>query len=161
MNNKKKDFIHLLEDLCFIYRDYIKKNNDSRIGVSISDNQIKMELYKDNELMDKFGLAFNQKEKNCYMYISFVLMKNLFGSKMIYSKDNVYYSDDINIRFNVLDEDLFIRMFEILDIYRTVDFYERIDNGRKIRNKINRDRTAKLLDERINITKKLLKVREK
>ena len=161
MNNKKKDFIQLLEDLCFIYRDYVKKNDNSRIEVNINDNMIKMELFKDNTLMEEFGLAFNHKEKNSYMYISIVLMKNLFGSKMIYSKDNIFYSDDINVRINVLDEDLFNRMFDILSIYRSVDFYDRIDQGRKIRNKINKDRTAKLLDERINITKTLLKVREK
>ena len=161
MNNKKKDFIQLLEDLCYIYRDYVKKNNGSRVDVNINDNQIKMKLFKENELMDEFGLAFNHKEKNSYMYISFVLMKNLFGSKMIYSKDNMFYSDDINIRINVLDEDLFNRMFDVINIYKDINFYERIDNGRKIRNKINRNRTAKFLDERINITKSLLKVRKK
>ena len=88
-------------------------------------------------------------------------MKNLFGSKMIYSKDNIFYIDDSDIKINVLDEHLFNRMFDLLSIYRCVDFYDRVDHGRKIRNKINRDRTAKLLDERINITKTLLKVRDK
>ena len=161
MSEKKKDFILLLEDLCYIYRDYVKKNNNSRLDVNINNNMIKIELFDNKELVDEFGLTFNQKERNNYMYISIVLMKNLFGSKIIYSKDNVFYNDDINIKINVLDEDLFNRMFDVLSIYRDVDFYDRIDSGRKIRNKINRDRTSKFLDERVNITKSLLKVREK
>lgn len=161
MNNKKKDFIQLLEDLCFIYRDYLNRYNDSRVDVNINDNMIKIELFKGNELMDEFGLSFTQKEKSSYMYISFVLMKNLFGSKMIYSKNNMFYNDKDNIRVNVLDNDLFDRMFDMLNIYRTIDFYERIDNGRRVRNKINKDKTIKFMDERINITKHLLKVREK
>ena len=161
MSEKKKDFIKLLEDLCFIYRDYVKKHDNSSLYVIINSNMVKMELYEDRELIDEFGLAFNHKEKNSYMYISIILMKNLFGSKIIYNRDNLLYSDGIDIKFDVMDQDVLDRMFSVMSIYRDVDFYDRIDYGRKIRNKINRDRTAKLLDERINITKRLLKVRDK
>ena len=161
MSEKKKDFIKLLEDLCYIYRDYVKKNDNSRLDVIINNNMINIKLFKDDTLMDRFGLAFNHKERNSYMYISVILMKNLFGSRLIYNRDNLLYSDSINVKFDVIDQDVLDRMFSVMSIYRDVNFYDRIDQGRKIRNKINRDRTAKLLDERINITKALLKVRDK
>ena len=161
MSENKKNFIKSLEELCYIYRDYVKSHTNSRLEVNIDNNMINMMLFKDDVSVDRFGLAFNHKEKKSYMYISIVLMKNLFGSRLIYGKDNLLYSDDINVLFEVNDQNVLDRMFSVMSIYRDIDFYDRIDDGRKIRNKINRDRTAKFLDERIKITKRLLKVKEK
>ena len=159
--SNKRNFIELLQDLCYIYHDYVKKYDNCKIDVTINNNMIKMILFKDGVWMDEFGLVFGPKERNSYIYISMILMKNLFGTKIIYSKENMFYNEDINVMINVVDEDLFNRMFDMLEFYRDIDFYDKIDKGRRIRNKINRDRMGKLLGERIEITKKLLKVRDK
>ena len=37
MKEKKKDFLMLLEDLCYIYEDYAKKNNNGKINVFIKN----------------------------------------------------------------------------------------------------------------------------
>lgn len=159
MKKKKKDFLMLLDDLCCIYKDYISKNDNSMIEVYINDNIIKMHLINDGRKVDEFGLAFNHKEKNSYIYISIVLMKMLFGSKIIYSKDNVFFDDvdKLSLKMIVDDEDVFSRMVDVINIYRDIDFYDRIDNGRRIRNKINRNRSASYMSDRVSITKKLLK----
>ena len=161
MKNKKKDFIELLEDLCFIYDDYIKKNNGSKLEVLIQSNMISMQLYKDNGVIDQFGLAFSHKERDCYMYISVVLMKILFGSSVIHNKDNIFFNDIDKPYLSLIvnDEDVLNRMFMMAAIHRDIDFYDKLDRGQRIRNKVNRNRTAGLLDERVNITKALLRVR--
>lgn len=161
MKNKKKDFINLLEDLCFIYNDYIDKYDNSRLEVLIENNMINMYLYKDENIVDQFGLAFNHKEKDSYMYISVVLMKILFGSSIINNKDNLFfnYVDKPNLKMIVNDEDMIDRMFMMAAIHRDIDFYDKLDYGHKIRNKINRMRTASYLDERVHLTKALLKNR--
>ena len=86
----KKDFIKELERLCNIYLDYINEFDNSRLDVYINNFMIKMQLLNNDIIMDEFGLAFNHKEKNSYMYISIILMKNLFGSKIIYNRDNLF-----------------------------------------------------------------------
>ena len=159
MKSKNKDFIKLLEDLCFIYTDYLKRYDSSRLEVLIEDNSIKMNLYNSNEIVDSFGLVFNQKEKNNYTYVSIVLMKMLFGSRVIYSRDNMFCNDidNSNLIIVVNDRDLFNRMFNMVTIRRDMDFYDKIDNGRRIRNKINKKSVVSSLEERVGFTRKLLK----
>lgn len=161
MKEKKKDFIKLLEDLCIIYKDYISKNSDSILEVYINNNMIKMCLNNGSCLVDQFGLVFNQKEKDSYIFISMILMKILFSKKIIYSKNNVFFDniDKATIKIVVNDENVFDRMFSVISIHNDIDFYNRIDINRRIRNKVNRNRNASHLDERVSMTKKLLRVR--
>lgn len=160
MKEKKKDFIDLLQDLCDIYKDYTNKNDGSRLDVYISNNLIKMILSNNNGLIDEFGLAFNHKEKDCFEYISIILMLQLFGNGIIYSKDNMFFEniDCSGFRIVVSNDDLFEKMFSIASIHRDIYVYDNIDNCRKIRNKVNRYRIAKNLEERIGISRKLLKI---
>jgi len=161
MREKRQDFIKELDKLCNIYKDYLKEYDDSRLDVLIGDNMIKMYLYNKEEVVDEFGLAFNHRERDSYVYLSIVIMKMLFAGKMVYSKDNVFYEkmDGSGFKIIVNDIDLYSRMFGIVPIYRDIDFYDKIDNGRRIRNKINRNRNGNNLNERVKLTKKLLKVR--
>ena len=156
MREKRQDFIKSLDKLCGIYSDYLKEYKDSMLDVLIEDNMIKMYLYRNKEIVDEFGLVFNYKEKDSYIYISIVIMKMLFGGKTIYAKDNVFYKnmDGSGFKIIVNDSDLYDRMFGIVPIYRDIDFYDKIDNGRRVRNKINRNRNGNNLDERIELTKK-------
>lgn len=158
--NKRDDFVKLLGDLCYIYKDYVI-NNDGKLDVIIENNMIKMYLYNKQELLDEFGLVFSNKEKDKYYYVSLVLMKELYGGKIVYNKDNVFYEeiDGSGFRIVVNDRDLFDRMFMMMGIYRNIDFYEKIDVNRKVRNKVNRDCKKIKLNERVNITKKLVRTR--
>ena len=161
MKEKRKDFIRLLSDLCYTYKDYIDKHNNSRLDVLMQDNMIKMNLYNDSELVDEFGFAFGDKEKDKYYYVSLVLMKELYSRRVVYSKDNIFYEkiDGTGFKIIVNDQDLFDRMFNIVGFHRDIDFYDKIDVSRRLRNKVNRDSKKIHFDERVNISKKLLRTR--
>lgn len=155
----KKDFFKELERLCNIYLDYINDFDNSKLNIYINNNIIKMKLINNDITMDEFGLAFNQKEKDSYTYISIILLKILFNGNIIYSKNNMFLNDPDNPTINIYvnDEDLFDKMFGLIGLYREHDFKDRIDNRRKVRNKVNRMRNANNLKERVDLTKKLLK----
>ena len=159
MKEKRKDFINLLDDLCNIYKEYIRSNNNSNLEVIIQDNMINMYLYDDNELIDTFGLSFNNKEYDKYRYVSIVLMKLLFGSNVIYSKDNIFLSDKDKFRIVVNNEDIFNSMFNMACIHRDNNFYKIIDNNGRIRNKINKNKDISIMDERVEISRNLVKSR--
>ena len=161
MIDKKNDFVKLFSDLCYVYKDYIRDNDGTKLEVVIDNNMIKMYLYNNMEVIDEFGLIFNEKEKDKYYYMSIILMKILYSCGIIYSKDNIFYEnvDGTGFKIIVNDLELFDRMYGVVSIYRDIDFYEKIDNGRRVRNKINRDIKKINLDERVNISKKLLRTR--
>ena len=161
MIDKRNDFLRLLSDLCYVYKDYVRDNDGSKLDVVIDKNMIKMYLYNDKETIDEFGLTFNEKEKDKFYYISIALMKILYSRRIVYSRDNIFYEniDGTGFKIIVNDQELFDRMFSLVSIHRDIDFYDKIDNKYRIRNKINRDIKKINLDERVNISKKLLKTR--
>ena len=161
MIDKKNDFVRLLSDLCYIYKDYVRDNDGSKLEVVIDKNIIKIYLYNSREMIDEFGLTFSEKEKDKYYYICIVLMKILYSRRIIYSRNNIFYEnmDGTGFKIIVNDQEAFDRMFSVVGIYREMDFYDRIDNNHRIRNKINRDVKKINLDERVNISKKLLRTR--
>ena len=59
-----------------------------------------MKLINNDITMDEFGLAFNQKEKDSYTYISIILLKILFNGNIIYSKNNMFLNDPDNPNSN-------------------------------------------------------------
>lgn len=161
MINKRNDFLRLLSDLCNVYKDYVRDNDGSKLDVVIDKNMIKMYLYNDKETIDEFGLTFNEKEKDKFYYISIALMKILYSRRMVYCRDNIFYEniDGTGFKIIVNDQELFDRMFSLVSIHRDIDFYDKIDNKGRVRNKINRDINKINLNERVNISKKLLKTR--
>ena len=54
MIDKRNDFLRLLSDLCYTYKDYVRDNDGSKIDVVIDKNIIKMYLYNNKEEIDKF-----------------------------------------------------------------------------------------------------------
>ena len=161
MIDKRNDFLRLLSDLCYTYKDYVRDNDGSKLDVVIDKNMIKMYLYNDKETIDEFGLTFNEKEKDKFYYISIALMKILYSRRIVYSRDNIFYEniDGTGFKIIVNDQELFDRMFSLVSIHRDIDFYDKIDNKGRVRNKINRDINKINLNERVNISKKLLKTR--
>lgn len=161
MIDKKNDFVRLLSDLCYIYKDYVRDNDGSRLDVVIGNNMIKIDLYNNMEIVDEFGLTFGEREKDKYYYVSIVLMKILYSRGIVYCRDNVFFEklDGTGFKIVVDDMELFDRMFSVVGIYRDMDFYDKIDNNHKVRNKINRDICKINLNERVNISKKLLRTR--
>ena len=161
MINKRNDFIRLLNDLCNVYKDYVRDNDGSKLDVVIDTNMIKMYLYNSRDMIDEFGLTFNEGEKDKYYYISIALMKILYSRRMVYCRDNIFYEniDGTGFKIIVNDQELFDRMFSLVSIHRDIDFYDKIDNKGRVRNKINRDINKINLNERVNISKKLLKTR--
>ena len=79
----RNDFLRLLSDLCYTYKDYVRDNDGSKLDVVIDKNMIKMYLYNDKETIDEFGLTFNEKEKDKFYYISIALMKILYSRRMV------------------------------------------------------------------------------
>ena len=81
MINKRNDFIRLLNDLCNVYKDYVRDNDGSKLDVVIDTNMIKMYLYNSRDMIDEFGLTFNEGEKDKFYYISIALMKRCFPTR--------------------------------------------------------------------------------
>lgn len=162
MKEKKKDFIMLLEDLCDIYCEYANRNN-WQIDVYIDKNIINILLHNNVEIMDKFGLAFRVDEKDKYQYISMALMKIFFGSSIIYNKGKVIYNEEDKpyVKMYVEDNDMLIRMINTFSFFRDIDYLDRIGSGVRARNKINRTRSINNMKDRVEITKPILKKREK
>jgi len=161
MIDKKNDFVKLLSDLCYVYKDYVRDNDGCKLDVVIDRNMIKMYLYNSREMIDEFGLTFSEREMDKYYYVSIVLMKVLYSRGIVYCRDNIFYEniDGTGFKIVVNDQGLFDRMFSVVSIHRDMDFYEKIDNMGRVRNKINRDIKKINLNERVNISKKLLKTR--
>ena len=111
MIDKRNDFVRLLSDLCYIYKDYVRDNDGIKLDVVIDKNIIKMYLYNNKEIIDEFGLIFNEKEKDKYYYISISLMKILYSRMIVYSRDNIFYEnmDGTGFRIIVNDQELFDR----------------------------------------------------
>ena len=150
--NKKKKFLTELEKLCNIYNDYIDEHDNSRLDVYISNGIIKINLISKDAIVDEFELTFEDNEEDIYRYISMFLFNVLFNSRIIYSKDNMFFDDIDNKKRNItLYDDLLVNEFLIY----CKDEY--LDNNMKIRNKINRNNNGNNMNHRVELTKKLLK----
>ena len=150
--NKKKKFLTELERLCNIYNDYIDEHDNSRLDVYISNDIIKINLINHDAIVDEFELTFEDNEEDIYRYISMFLFNVLFNSRIIYSKDNMFFDDIDNKKRNItLYDDKLVNEFGIY--YRD----EYLDNNMKIRNKINRNNNGNNMNQRVELTKKLLK----
>lgn len=68
MIDKKNDFVRLLSDLCNVYKDYVRDNDGSKLDVVIDKNMIKIYLYNNKDMIDEFGLTFNEGEKDKYCF---------------------------------------------------------------------------------------------
>lgn len=163
MKDMKKDYIRLLDDLCYLYKDYVSKHEESRIEVHINNSMIKMYLIDRLGVADHFGLCFTPRERQSYIYISLQLMRFLFGNRIIYNKD-IFFFDDMerpSLKMVVDDASVMEQLLFGLSIYRDIDFEKRIDKGRKVRRRVNHNRTARLLQERIVLSKRLLENRDR
>lgn len=150
--NKKKKFLFELENLCNIYNDYLDEHDNSKLDVYISNGIIKINLISKNSIIDEFELTFEEHEEEIYRYISMFLFKVLFNSMVIYSKDNMFFDNIDNKKRNIiLYDDKLVNEFGIY--YRD----EYLDNNMKIRNKINRNNNGNNMNQRVELTKKLLK----
>ena len=154
MKNKRKKFINLLDDLCNIYKEYIKEHDNANLEIVVEDYMIDMRLYDNNQLVDQFGLTFKQKEREEYIYICICLMEIFFNRKVVYNKDNIFYKsmDCRELQIIVNDEDLLNKMF----FYKSFSSI-RADKNRRINNRINKADYVNSLDNRINISKKLVR----
>ena len=150
--NKKKKFLTELERLCNIYNDYIDEHDNSRLDVYISNDIIKINLINHDAIVDEFELTFEDNEEDIYRYISMFLFNVLFNSRIIYSKDNMFFDDIDNKKRNItLYDDKLVNEFLIY----SKDEY--LNNNIKIRNIINRFSNGNNMNHRVELTKKLLK----
>ena len=150
--NKKKKFLTELERLCNIYNDYIDEHDNSRLDVYISNDIIKINLINHDAIVDEFELTFEDNEEDIYRYISMFLFNVLFNSRIIYSKDNMFFDDIDNKKRNItLYDDKLVNEFLIY----SKDEY--LNNNIKIRNIINRVSNGNNMNHRVELTKKLLK----
>ena len=150
--NKKKKFLFELESLCNIYNDYLDEHDNSKLDVYISNGIIKINLINEDVIVDEFELTFENKEEDIYRYISMFLFRLIFDSRMVYSKDNMFFDNIDNKKRNIiLYDDKLVNEFGIY--YRD----EYLDNNMKIRNKINRNNNGNNMNQRVELTKKLLK----
>ena len=160
MKEKKKDYIELMMDLIDIYKEYLRKHSDSKLSIDVKNNSINMVLSDNNDIRDEFGIVFDNNERHIYITCCFILLRLLFYRRSkIFNSDKSVTSEKNNdglIMVSFVDDELFQSMWGMINLYDEDDFYDKVDQSRKIRNKLNRRRFVKELRERINISRKLV-----
>ena len=154
MNKEKKDFINLLQDLCEMYEHYISLNEGSKLRVIISNNSINMNLYK-HDIVDTFELTFDDREKDICIYLGVLIMKFLFKKSIMFNEDNLFYNMDKPYLEIVVDDDLILdKIFNVLVLGKEINLYNSV-------NAVNKKTNIKRLEERINLSRKVLRLDDK
>ena len=152
-----------LEDLYYLYEDYIWKNKDSNLDVLIQDNTISFYMYKNREVIDELILSFDNKERSIYEYVSIRLLVILFGNVYIYNKDNLIYNNKHKsyLKLIVNDDDILNNMIKLIDMQDDIVISDSLDMKIDVKNSFFRKRYSndfiKQLDNRIDFSKKLLR----
>ena len=151
MNNKNENFISLLDDLCQMYKSYVNKHIGSKIEVLIDTDFIDIRLV-DGELIDDFRLRFNSKEENQCLKISVILLKLLFNRHILFNEGNKIYNEKRSyLDVFVLDDDMLNKILSITMNDKNTDGYRYV-------NLINKKSTVKALEERVYLSRKLLRM---
>ena len=151
MNNKNENFISLLDDLCQMYKSYVNKYIGSKIEVLIDTDFIDIRLV-DGELIDDFRLRFNSKEENQCLKISVILLKLLFNRHILFNEGNKIYNEKRSyLDVFVLDDDMLNKILSITMNDKNIDGYRYV-------NLINKKSTVKALEERVYLSRKLLRM---
>jgi len=155
--------ISSLENLYYLYENYIWKNNDTNLEVLVQDNTISFYMYKCGEVIDEIILSFDNKERTIYEYICIRLLVILFGNVYIYNKGNLIYNNKHKsyLKLVVNDDIILSNMIKLINMQNDMVISDNLNMKLDIKKSFFRrrysDNFIKQLDDRIDFSKKLLR----
>lgn len=164
MRDYKIDLASRIIDLYNMYEKYMWMHENVKLNILVQDNQIAFYLYNDNEELDNIVLTFSEKENSLYKYISIKILLNMMKDVIIHRDENEFHNKVLKPYLKlIVNEDNILEIMTILVNRQLLGIIN--DNNNLIKNIetsiVNPifypTRVIKKLDERIGITRKLLK----
>ena len=164
MKNYKEDLASRVINLYDIYEGYMWKNDKVKLTILMQDNTIAFYLYDDKEELDNIVLTFSGKENNLYKYIGIRILLRIMDDVIIHRDDKEFHNRVLKsyLKIIVNDDSLLNVMKKLVDrqllgiINKDSIFVKDIYNS--VNNPIfYPSGVIKKLDQRIGMTKKLLK----
>ena len=164
MKNYKNDLVLRVLKLYNMYERYIWKHDDVKFNILIQDNTISFYLYNNECDLDNIVLSFSGKENMLYRYISIKILMEMLSDMVVHIDESVFCNRVVKpyLRLIVNDENVYNIMKELVDRQLSEYINEDTDLIKNISNLVINpifypNKTIKSLDDRIGITRKLLK----
>lgn len=164
MKNYKNDLLNRIINLYNMYEKYMWMHDDVKLNILIQDNAIAFYLYNDKEEIDNLVLTFSLGENALYKYISIKILLEMMRDVVVHRDENEFHNRVLKpyLRIIVNDDKILEMMTLLVDRQllgiKNVNTDLVKDIEREVINPIfYPNRVMKKLDERIGITRKLLK----
>lgn len=170
MFEKKQNINYLIEKLLEFYElleNYIWKHNQVNLSIQIeeSQNNLKIKLLKEETILDYLELNFNEKERKLYEYIILSYLYNIFKNVMVFKNNNKIYNkiQKPYLTFTI-EDNIILRESEVLlkliNTNQTTKINELLENKyleTKKKNRVIKNDIKQILEQRVIITKRLLR----
>ena len=152
------DLIKRINELCKLYSNYLSVYSDGKLNVFIQDNLINLKLYNGIELVDEFEISFGESEKDIYVCLSVTILNLLYGNIRLFNGQNRIYNrmDNSNICMFVYDDNVLDAIMSVIVSNDSDKVYNDICN--RLVWRIYPRKIIKHLDERINLSRKLIRL---
>lgn len=150
-----------IAELIDYYESYLLKKEDATFNILIEEDTLSFYLSSDDK-EDIFIIRFDEKDKNILYYLSLKIIIKIFGH-VIMHLDNITLYNNVhkkNIKINILNNEVYNLVEKMIEVQEK-DFISEeltfIKDINKRASKIYPSSFYKKLDERVNISKKMLK----
>ena len=159
------DFIEEIEILCNTYEEYIYKHKDSKLLFIVENKKLTFLLHNKEETIDEFIIEFNKYETKIYQYISIQTIIMLLGNMKIDNKSNIFYNQKHKpyLRVEIADEEISNLVLNLLkqNPDGIINKNSTLTKGMKVKKLIYPIRFMSQLDMRVELTKRLLRKKNK
>ena len=164
MKNYKNDLVSRVIYLYDIYEGYMWKHDNVKLNILIQDNSIAFYLYDDKEELDNIVLSFSGKENNLYKYVGIRILLRIMDDVIVHRNDNEFHNRVLKsyLKIIVNDDSLLNVMKKLVDRQLLGIINNDSILVREIYDSVSNPLfypvgVIKKLDQRISMTKKLLK----
>ena len=128
------------------------------------DNMIYFDLGRNDEDIDSFGIQFDDKDRDIYLYVAIRFMISLLRCVVIHRDENILFNDYHKPYLSVIIEDreLLSMMVDVIEIQKNEILTDRMELVNNLYNQIDDNKIVSIelirnIDNRVEIAKKLLK----
>lgn len=165
MKNYKKDLLDKIIGLYNMYDGYMWRHEDAKLNILLQENTISFYLYNDKEELDNIILTFSGKENMLYRYISIKILLEMINDVIVHIDENEFHNSILKpyLKLIVNDDGIFEIMRNLVDRQMLEIISDDTDSVKNIRNLVINPifyptKVIRELDERIGITRKLLRM---
>ena len=164
MKTKTNILIDKLNELYKLYEEYCWQDKNLEIVVIFDDMAISLYLNDQKHNEDMFTLTFNRYEKKVYEYVSLKFFNLILGDVYIYKDDNAFYNEKHKpyVKVIINNEELLVNVNDLVFNQDMIYIQEGVDDICKHEPfRIYSNKFIKSFDERIDLSKKKLRSRNK